>query len=291
MIKRILTLVVVSSVISAGLLYLGITLMGKYSPALASSLNALVAGTTEHTSPNTFAAVEDAPQAADISTGGNVVDISAAPNTASNPPVDYTQSLKTSDNSMSAEKSSANVTIAQLFNNPEQYRNQVITLNGIANSLGNDKVLLNDGTGQILVEVEDDLLNIAVINGLSISVMAKLDDFSSPSVFELDACTLQYQNDIVVIDDCSDDDDMNDDDDDDMNDDDDDGMNDDDGTHDDDDDGMDDDDDNGMDDDDDNGMDDDDDNGMDDDDDDDDDSDDDDSDDDDSDDDDDDDDD
>ena len=45
MIKRIITLVVTSSLISAGLLYLGITMMGKYTPALAYSLNALVAET------------------------------------------------------------------------------------------------------------------------------------------------------------------------------------------------------------------------------------------------------
>jgi hypothetical protein len=244
MIKRILTLVVTSSIISAGLLYLGFTMMERYSPALASSLNALVAGTNTQASPKVIAAAENFPLAEDLSSSDMDPGSSSLPKSAPNIQVDSNPSLKTSANSISAEKSGPGVTISQLMNNPDQYRNQAVTISGIATSMGDDKVLVNDGTGQILFEVDDELVDFAIINGLTITIVGMLDDSCSSAVFELDACTLDYQNNIVVIDDCIDDDDTNDDDindDDDLDDDDDDGLDDDDHDDDDDDDDVDDD--------------------------------------------------
>jgi hypothetical protein len=245
MIKRIIGLVVTSSLISAGLLFLGITMMEQYSPALASSLDALVAGSKATVSQNAIVAVDNDPQADDLSSGVKKLELSSLQKSASNTQVNSNQSPEIPANSISAETSGGTVTIAQLLSNPDQYRNQVITISGIATSLGDDKMLVNDGTGQILVEVDDELVNFAVINGLSITIMGMLDDFNSSIDFKLDACTIEYQNNTVVIDDCTVDDDIDDDDDDGVDDDDDDGMDDD------DDDGMDDDDDDGLDDDDD----------------------------------------
>ncbi|MEM5775375.1 MAG: hypothetical protein AAGU05_10270, partial [Anaerolineaceae bacterium] len=46
--KQLFTLVLVSSILSAAMLIAGTTLLGKFSPVLASSLNALVSGTQVH---------------------------------------------------------------------------------------------------------------------------------------------------------------------------------------------------------------------------------------------------
>jgi uncharacterized protein YdeI (BOF family) len=220
MIKRIIIYVAISSLISAGLLYLGITVMGQYSPALASSLNALVAPTNVQNPPKAILAADNFPLTVDQSGDQVKLQVSSLPNPDSNFPVEYNQSLKTSENSISAGASDAEITIAQLLSNSDLFRNRVITIAGIATSLGDDKVLLNDGTGQILVELEDDLVGLAAINGLPITVMGTLDDASSLSSFELEACALTDQNGTVFIDDCKDDDDDGDDDDDNDNDDD-----------------------------------------------------------------------
>lgn len=210
MIRRIITLVIASAIVSAGLLYLGVTMMEQYSPALAASWSALVAKTNPQVQSNAAAPVEEAFLASDRSEEKRAEAFLPAA------PVD----------SLSANTSGAEVTIAQLFNNPDQFRNQKISISGIATSLGNYKVLLNDGTGQILVEVEDELVNFTLINGLSITVIGVLDNFGSSFALELNACMLNYLNNTVVIDDCKDDDmdddDDADDDDDDMDDDDDD---------------------------------------------------------------------
>lgn len=255
MIKKFLTLIIMTSIISAGFLYLGITLMSQYSPAHASSLNALVAETNvqNYTDPtvnrNSVAKVANNSE--------NTLDLSPSIPVASLPSVVTNQSSEMLITTNTSATPITSVKIAELIKNPKQYDDVVFTITGIATALNDEKFLLNDGTGQILVEVEDELISLAVINGISITVIGELDDTDDLLALELDACSLSYQNENVVFDDCIDDDD-------DMNDDD--GMDDDDddGTGDDDDDDMDDDDDDGTGNDDDNDMGDDDD-GMDDD--------------------------
>ena len=275
MIKRMIALVVTSSVISAGLLYVGITLMGQFTPALATTLNALVAGTNAQNSPSALTAGDSVPLTVDLRGGEEEPEVSSSPQSVSVFPDGSDQPLNTSVNSTSPEPPVTDVTIVQLVNHPDQFIDQVLTITGIATSLDDDKFLLNDGTGQILVEVEDDLISIAALNGLSITVAGMLDDSSSQTGFEFDASTLTYQDGTVVIvdddldddldDDCDDgdctddldddDDDLDDDDDDDLDDDDDDDLDDDlddDNDNDDDDDDIEDDDDDNNDDDDDN---------------------------------------
>jgi uncharacterized protein YdeI (BOF family) len=122
------------------------------------------------------------------------------------------------------------VTISELLQNPEQYNDAVVSISGIATSLSSEKFLLNDGTGQILVELEDEESTTVSVDGLSISVVGKFDDKSSSLSPEVEAFTITYQGQVIYqansLDDDMDDDGDNsgdddmDDDDDDMDDDD-----------------------------------------------------------------------
>jgi uncharacterized protein YdeI (BOF family) len=206
MIKRIITLLVTSSVISAGLLYLGFTVLGQYSPAHASSLNALVARSTVQNSPNVIPAGKSSPVTVDLRGGVEKSEVSSPSIAVSAIPVSSDQPLPVSVNSVSTEAPVAGVTIAQLLNSPDQFIHQIISITGIATSLVKDKFLLNDGTGQLLVEVEDDLVGFTIIDGMSITVMGKLDDSSSQSGIVLEAHTLTDKNGTVVSDDCIEDD-------------------------------------------------------------------------------------
>jgi hypothetical protein len=71
------------------------------------------------------------------------------------------------------------VTIAELLQNPELYDDSLVSISGIATSLSDEKFLLNDGTGQILVELEDEDHSSTSVDGLSISVVGKFDDESN----------------------------------------------------------------------------------------------------------------
>ena len=249
MIKKIITLVVTSSLISAGLLYLGITMMGQFSPVLASSLNALVAETNLQNSTDPIPATDSNPLAKGLNSTIKKVEITSTPTVVSSLPVITSQAPSISANMTSGVTPVNGTTIAELLKNPKQFDDMVFTITGIATALNNEEFLLNDGTGQILVEVEDEMISLALLSGMSVTVMGELDETSSAYAIKLDACNLNYQNESIVFDDCIDDDgddDINDDDDDDS-------MEDDDGSDDDidDDDDMDDDDDDDMDDDDD----------------------------------------
>ena len=206
MIKRTLVLVFVSSLISAGLLFLGTTVMGIISPALASAQNALVTGTDDQTSPIPIPAEETASRKVELFSKVETPKVSSAGNAALPSPAVPVQPLKVSKVSTCGVAPITGVTIAQLLANPNQYFHNVITLTGIASRLSDEKFLLNDGTGQILVEVEDDRVSYAIINGISITVTGKLDDSSSQYGFELDAYSLTDVNGTVIVDDCEDDD-------------------------------------------------------------------------------------
>jgi hypothetical protein len=223
MIKRLIILVVTSSVISAGLLYLGITMMGQFSPALASSLNALVAGTNVQNSPKAIPAEDSVPLPVALRGEGKIAGDSVpltvalrsgnvkqkiSSNSKSVPvsPVGSDQTLKVSANSIPAQTPVTGVTISQLLNNPKQFINHEFTLTGIATSLSNGKFLLNDGTGQILMEFDDDLVSKTDLGGQSINVSGKLDYSSSQSGIYLEVHTFTDQNGTVVTDDCPDDD-------------------------------------------------------------------------------------
>lgn len=196
MFKRIFFLVLISSIISAGLLYLGITLMERYTPALASSLGAVVAREGEPQA-STLDTQEDVSIDAGPRQQEDGFQISPYPEPTSNPPVEQP----------SVQPSGTAVTIAELSQNPTAFRCQVITVSGISDSLANDKMLLNDGTGQILIDIDDSSgVNTNSMDGMTISVVGMLDLEDSNTVLELEACTIENQTGIFFVDDdCTDD--------------------------------------------------------------------------------------
>ena len=206
MIKRVIILVVTSSLISACLLYLGITMMGQFSPVLASSLNALVAETDIQSPIDPISATDSNSLAKELNNTIKEVEITSTPTAVSSSPVITTQAPGVPANMTSGVTPVNNKTIGELLKNPKQFNDKVFTITGIATVLNNEKFLLNDGTGQILVEVEDEMIRLAVLSGMSVTVMGELDDINSAYAIELDACSLNYQNESIVFDDCIEDD-------------------------------------------------------------------------------------
>ena len=206
MIKRIITLIITSSMISAGLLFLGISLMEQYTPAHASTLEALVARSNAQIAPNDVSVSENTPLTTDINNGKEKLLGSSIPKFGSVIPVASAQAMSASVNLTTTVSTAPSIKISQILSDPKQFVGQVYTISGIATRLGDDKLLLNDGTGQILVEVEDDLLSLMVINGQMVSIISRLDDTDSFTGIEMDACTLTDQNGAVVMDDCDEDD-------------------------------------------------------------------------------------
>lgn len=205
MIKRIVTLVLTSSLISAGLLYLGFAFLSQSTPAYASSQKALVAKTDLQSFIASFPFVESKSPTSNSS----VVDDSSVDSAKSSD-----DSSSSSDSSQSASVSSSTtsttsatvVTIAELLQNPELYDDSLVSISGIATSLSDEKFLLNDGTGQILVELEDEDGSSTSVDGLSISVVGKFDDESNSLSGEVEAFTITYQGQVIYQKDSMDDD-------------------------------------------------------------------------------------
>jgi uncharacterized protein YdeI (BOF family) len=210
MIKRIIGLVVTSSLISAGLLFLGTTLMGNFSPALASSLNPLMAGTKVQASSASIPTNEKIPLKSEPSIPVEEPAVPPVVNTATVGPTNSSQPNNGSVASTSEGTVASDITIAQLLTVPSQFIHQVFTITGIATFLGGEKFLLNDGTGQILVEVDNDLVKYNLMNGQSITVTGEFDDSSNQNGFELDASSLVDGNGTTIVHDDIYDDDCND---------------------------------------------------------------------------------
>ena len=185
MTKRIVALLIAASVISAGILYAGIEVLSNFGPALASSAEALVTGERSPATPDsevlTSALGED----------------DAPVETAVKPPTTSSSQVKVSVTTASENASAPLVTVAEITRDPDQYDDRVFRLSGTANFLGDGKLLLNDGTGQILVDVDDDDLRWSNVDGQPVTVEGELDDD-----LELEACSLTYQGNTLVIDDC-----------------------------------------------------------------------------------------
>jgi uncharacterized protein YdeI (BOF family) len=146
------------------------------------------------------------PVTMDLVGGVEKIKVSSAPKPVSAIPTNSVQPQKALATATPKEAHVAGVTIAQLLKSPNQYIHQIISITGIATNLVKDKFLLNDGTGQIMVEIEDDLVGFTIVDGMSITVMGKLDDSGNQSGIVLDAYTLTDKNGTVVSDDCIEDD-------------------------------------------------------------------------------------
>ncbi|MGC9346502.1 MAG: hypothetical protein ACP5JG_00060, partial [Anaerolineae bacterium] len=110
MIKRIITLLLAATVISAGLLYLGIELLSNYGPALTSSMDALVTRTQ----------MEDA-SGAEIAneTGTSRERGELEPETPSS--AAPASRLNVSVNVVSAQTPPPQVTVAEVLSDPAQF--------------------------------------------------------------------------------------------------------------------------------------------------------------------------
>jgi uncharacterized protein YdeI (BOF family) len=223
-------LIVFSSLISATLLFLGTTLMGRFSPALASSLNPLVARASAQTSSVFLPAEENTPEKTVPGGAGEITKVSLAVKGASpslgssSQPLNMSSSVKGASISSTSSGQPLNmpvasgaapitdVTIAQILSSPDLYIHKAVTITGIATSLSNNNFLFNDGTGQIVVEVEDDLVGLVITDGMTITVTGQLDDSSNQAGLVLEASTITDQNGNVFSDDCADDDSSGDDD-------------------------------------------------------------------------------
>jgi uncharacterized protein YdeI (BOF family) len=205
MMKRIIVLVFVSSLISAGILFLGTTLMGEFSPALASSQSPLIAGTDLQTS--MVSLPEDGKISQKIQAGvvADKIELSAAVKNDPISPTSASQHQQAPISSSSQTAPTNTITIAQLLATPVEFIDKVFIITGIATRLSDEHLLLNDGTGEIIVEVDNDLANYIARDGQSITVNGKFDDSSSHNGYELEAWTITDETGTVVVDDCYDD--------------------------------------------------------------------------------------
>lgn len=106
----------------------------------------------------------------------------------------------------------AGTTVAELVSNPEAYYDQHVTLSGLVTLLNDDEFLLNDGTGQIIVDLEDNqIASLPLNSGQMISVTGKFE--VDGSYVDLDACIITTEDGTSLSVSCSgsDDDGINDD--------------------------------------------------------------------------------
>ncbi len=222
MAKRLITLVFVSGLISAGLLYLGFTILSQYTPAYASASSALFVKASGQDS--IVPALGESGSLSSKESGSDKSEhgISSAAMTSSTSPAITSQSLTSKVSTSTGTTPITGKTIAELLNNTELHDDIIVTITGIASSLDEERFILNDGTGQIMVEVDDELLTSLKINGLSVTVTGKFDISDDSTLAKLEASSLTFQGQTIVFDedDDMDDDDIDDDDtDDDMDDD------------------------------------------------------------------------
>ena len=201
MIKKVLTLLVTSTLISAGLLFMGFTMMQKFSPAMAAPLEALVLGPKAQVSTTADFSADEAQQAEDLSSDDKLSESASLPESTSDRSDDSSRSLTSSDDAVKSEITGLQVMISDVLANPEQYRGQVLVISGIATSLSSEKIMLNDGTGNILVDFDEEWFDVAKIDGMTVTVVAKIDDSSSAYEFELEACSLEDTNGVTLFDD------------------------------------------------------------------------------------------
>ena len=151
MTKKVFRLVFIASVLSAALLFVGTTVMGKFSPVLASSLNALVSNTGNETSTGLNQPLNQ--DAGLITAGARQAEEKVSAQNAE-VAAETLSSIRLESTSTATTLQASSVTIAALLKDPAQYRDQLVSVSGIVSLLSDEKLLLNDGTGQILVELE-----------------------------------------------------------------------------------------------------------------------------------------
>lgn len=95
-------------------------------------------------------------------------------------------------------------TVRDIQSNPNAYYDQIVTLNGVLDFyVDANEFLLNDGTGQIVVDSGPPwYLTIAIPAGTSLSVTGQIDFMRNGGV-DLDACEIITPSETISIRDCS----------------------------------------------------------------------------------------
>ena len=207
MAKRIITLVVISSLISAGLLYLGFTILSQYTPAHASASSALFVRTSVQDSIDPALGKGGSLSSKELSSEKSDRGISSSLTAASSSPVITSQSHTSTGSTSTGVPPITGLTIAELLKNTVLHDDIIVTITGIASILDDERFILNDGTGQIMVEVEDELLASLKIDGLSVTVTGEFELSSNSTLPKLEASSLTFQGQTIVFDDSLDDDD------------------------------------------------------------------------------------
>ena len=230
MIKRTISIAIAAGLMSALLLLGGTAVMSRISPVSAAQFPALIAGQSGRASDSAFQPVDSKnldlsqdgktvfPEASNILSASPRVSASAlaaprtqptsstsmqpAPGAVSDagytlfaPPWVSESSSATSQTQPASGAvvkpgPAAKVTIAQMLASPSSYHDRVVITTGRVTTLSNDKFLINDGTGQIIVDHEDDWGKVAITSGMTVTVVGELDDSGNGRAFEIDAYTL-----------------------------------------------------------------------------------------------------
>jgi hypothetical protein len=238
MIKRTLSLAVVAGLVGAGLIFGGTAVISRMSPVSAAQLPALIAEGSREASGSAYLPADSEKvdpsrdgKTAPPETGGTY---SAAPgltgtsSTAAQTqpiPSPLSQDGKTSSPEASQTYSAAprwsgtassagrtqpasipstkpapavKATIAELLANPSSYLGRVVSSTGRVTSLSSDRFLINDGTGQIMVDLAGDLEKVTVTNGSMVTVVGELGQISSGRVFDINALTVTHTSGATV---------------------------------------------------------------------------------------------
>jgi uncharacterized protein YdeI (BOF family) len=85
-------------------------------------------------------------------------------------------------------------TIADLINNPASFYNQLLTLTGLITILDNDEFLLNDGTGQIIVDIDENqqFEQLPFTNGQMVTVRGYFEN--DGQYLDIDACEITSED-------------------------------------------------------------------------------------------------
>jgi uncharacterized protein YdeI (BOF family) len=219
MIKRTLSLAVVAGLVGAGLIFGGTAVLSRIGPVSAAQLPALIvegsggasgsaslpvdsknldpsqdgktAMAVGSNTPSALPRVSDSFSAADqmpppgspgpFATLARVAEPVRAGGTGGAGPEQPTS------NAAMESAPAVKVTIAELLANPSSYLGRVVSSAGRVTSLSSDRFLINDGTGQIMVDLEDNLVKVAITNGSIVTVVGEFGQIGNGSVFDINA--------------------------------------------------------------------------------------------------------
>lgn len=202
--KKFLPLVISAGLVSALLLFLGTALMDRLAPVYASRLPALLAGKSSSSISEMSSSQGTSTIEVTLKVTEDASSTPRASGTDDQPGQDDQPGRKETpqpqSTPMPANQPARAVTIAELSANPSAYRGMLVSLSGVATNLDGDKFLLNDGTGQIIIDLEDDLVKVVVANGSQVTVLGQFKVRNDG--IEVDACVYNDGSGNIQVDAC-----------------------------------------------------------------------------------------